>query len=437
MEILTPTHLWLIYESDPLDSRVSLPPLPTPAKASLAGLMTLTLGMGMGQAWANPAYVDTPVGYALNIRQGPSTSTSIVRTLRRGTRIDITGAYRNGWAQLSDGTWVAGNLIRTSGRVPRPSQPSTRPSTRAEAVVNTTSGPLNVRSGPGLGFAVVETLARGSRVIVTGRRENGWAQLNNDTWVSAEYLTIGSPQPRDSSSEPTVVRWQNRLKELGYLPANTVSTGIYDTATESAVRRFQQNNGLLVDGIVGPNTWQALNRNTAVPASGVTGVQPRPQPVANPQQQQAVVELQDMLKQLNYLPANFMANGRYDFTTQNAVRQFQQSNRLQANAVVDQITWQALYRAIAPPTLTPTPTPVASPPPTTQTTPLTVGERQQMQVVLPPGEEAFVFEGPGPEYERLRAFSNGAVVTTTGRISGNWTELADGGWVFSSWLQQM
>jgi hypothetical protein len=44
-------------------------------------------------------------------------------------------------------------------------------------------------------------------------------------------------------------------------------TGVYDTATQNAVLRFQRRNGLLVDGIVGPQTAGALGIATS---SGTT-----------------------------------------------------------------------------------------------------------------------------------------------------------------------
>ncbi len=45
-------------------------------------------------------------------------------------------------------------------------------------------------------------------------------------------------------------------KELGFAP--TQIDGKFGAMTDAAVRRFQQNNGLLVDGIVGGQTWSTL-----------------------------------------------------------------------------------------------------------------------------------------------------------------------------------
>jgi len=48
------------------------------------------------------------------------------------------------------------------------------------------------------------------------------------------------------------------LKKQGMLSQNEPSDGRFDSKIESAVKRFQQSKGLLVDGIVGENTWSAL-----------------------------------------------------------------------------------------------------------------------------------------------------------------------------------
>lgn len=49
---------------------------------------------------------------------------------------------------------------------------------------------------------------------------------------------------------------QERLKELGYYEGDI--TSIYDKETAEAVKNFQTELGLLADGVVGPDTWNAI-----------------------------------------------------------------------------------------------------------------------------------------------------------------------------------
>lgn len=49
---------------------------------------------------------------------------------------------------------------------------------------------------------------------------------------------------------------QYKLKMLGYNIGN--ADNIFGTKTEESVRKFQENNGLTVDGICGKNTWSKL-----------------------------------------------------------------------------------------------------------------------------------------------------------------------------------
>ena len=73
-----------------------------------------------------------------------------------------------------------------------------------------------------------------------------------------EVLTAGM-------SGEQVRQVQERLSALGYLSASFVS-GIYDTATQQAVREFQTANGLTADGAAGSATQSTLYASSAVTA---------------------------------------------------------------------------------------------------------------------------------------------------------------------------
>jgi len=57
-------------------------------------------------------------------------------------------------------------------------------------------------------------------------------------------------------SNAEVLRVQQRLQEIGFFTGTP--RGNFGEKTEAAVRAFQQTNGLVVDGIVGPKTREAL-----------------------------------------------------------------------------------------------------------------------------------------------------------------------------------
>jgi peptidoglycan hydrolase-like protein with peptidoglycan-binding domain len=63
-----------------------------------------------------------------------------------------------------------------------------------------------------------------------------------------------------------VLNIQKRLKELGYI---SKTTGYFGSETDTAVRSFQYNNGLSVDGKVGANTMSKLNSSSAKKSTGV------------------------------------------------------------------------------------------------------------------------------------------------------------------------
>ncbi len=78
---------------------------------------------------------------------------------------------------------------------------------------------------------------------------------------------------------------QTRLAELGFY-TKRVSGGYYEV-TRSAVRAFQEHNGLAVDGIAGQDTQEMLFSADAVPASAT----PRPSPTPEPARYALMVDV--------------------------------------------------------------------------------------------------------------------------------------------------
>ncbi len=63
---------------------------------------------------------------------------------------------------------------------------------------------------------------------------------------------------KTGSAGPNVKLIQSLFYRTGYTPGPI--DGIFGNMTGQAVRAFQRDNGLLVDGIVGPSTWNLFNR---------------------------------------------------------------------------------------------------------------------------------------------------------------------------------
>ncbi len=100
---------------------------------------------------------------------------------------------------------------------------------------------------------------------------------------------------------------------------------IFGPRTQEAVRKFQRDRGLGVDGIVGNQTWPAL---IVLVASGSRG-----DPVRAVQ------------RQLNARTSSLAVDGRFGPQTALAVRQFQQANGLLVDGIVGPNTWFALVTA--------------------------------------------------------------------------------------------
>ena len=131
--------------------------------------------------------------------------------------------------------------------------------------------------------------------------------------------------------------------------------GIYDRATEEAVRRFQKGELLPVTGRVDQATWERLfarytKEKALRRAPARIAYFPRVPPdyrVVIGEEQFLVRVIQHALQEIAIdfqYPAPVPQSGRYDQDTANAVRVLQRASGLAEDGEVDRATWEELTR---------------------------------------------------------------------------------------------
>ncbi|MGW1746115.1 peptidoglycan-binding protein [Streptomyces sp. NPDC002092] len=81
-------------------------------------------------------------------------------------------------------------------------------------------------------------------------------------WLTDCTYYSGTEQTQLGDRGQRVVQVQCMLTKRGYSVGGSGVDGDFGKATDAAVRSFQSDKGLEVDGQVGPNTWAALRSST-------------------------------------------------------------------------------------------------------------------------------------------------------------------------------
>jgi peptidoglycan hydrolase-like protein with peptidoglycan-binding domain len=135
---------------------------------------------------------------------------------------------------------------------------------------------------------------------------------------------MAEPVLRKGSNDPAVRDLQEALRALGHYPG--AIDGMFGETTESAVKAFQQQREITVDGIVGKITW--LNIDEADQSEPVLRVGSTGLPVRRAQKRMSLVGF-DVGG----------VDGRYGPKSESAVKDLQQRFQITVDGVVGPQTW--------------------------------------------------------------------------------------------------
>ncbi|GGE34235.1 hypothetical protein GCM10011391_11180 [Pullulanibacillus camelliae] len=156
--------------------------------------------------------------------------------------------------------------------------------------------------------------------------------LSLPTFANAQF---GHETLHKGSQDEHVKNLQKVLSQEGYYKLSR-PTGHFGTATEKAVKQFQEDNHLKVDGLVGPETKEKLKHylkfDGKLISLGEKGGR--------------VKGVQEDLKDLGYYSGN--VDGIFGNKTQGAVENFQANNDLKQDGIIGEHTFKALYNSPKP-----------------------------------------------------------------------------------------
>jgi hypothetical protein len=133
------------------------------------------------------------------------------------------------------------------------------------AYVKTNGSCLRIRTGPSTNYSYVDCISNGTTLPAIERYENGFARLSNGRYVYARWIgdkPNNTPTTRPGGVGGSVILTPGSrgqlVRDVQTALGNLRVDGIYGQETVSQVRNFQASKGLLVDGVVGPQTRVAL-----------------------------------------------------------------------------------------------------------------------------------------------------------------------------------
>ena len=169
------------------------------AQTLTAGALALVLTAGIAFASVGSATVTAD---SLRLRKEPSTSSTILATIRKGSSVELLSKEENGWYKViyqgKEG-YMSAQWLDVVLNPDADEAAESVNSVSAAPIPLVTADTLNVRSGPGTDYDRVGTLKKGAQVTILEELD-GWYQISSGDltgYVSAQYISLDGAVPQE------------------------------------------------------------------------------------------------------------------------------------------------------------------------------------------------------------------------------------------------
>lgn len=327
---------------------------------------------------------------SVNLRASRSTSSARLTTIPKGANVTVLGVSGS-WAQVtyqSQTGYCMTDYLRMKTIVEPTATPTVAPTIApimSESTYQLLQSGSTGQQVQALQEALIElgylsgtadgTYGTGTtQAVIALQKMNGYP-MNGIADANLQAL-IFHGQPKDASGNKTSIKTlpaisgitirlndrgilvttvQTRLMQLGYYTGEI--SGVYDSATQSAVKAFQKASGLNADGLCGEKTQEKLmSASTTLPTleSTVTAT-PSPTSLPTLTQPSTTVKkgssgqdaklVQQRLIDLGYLSGS--ADGIFGTASVSALKEFQARNGLDSDGVAGKDTCAVLFSYLA------------------------------------------------------------------------------------------
>jgi len=221
-------------------------------KKALAGVTVAFALTAFGVTALANGQVGTVTADTLNVRDGASTSSSVITKIYRDGQVSVIESS-DGWYKVSFGDtvgWVSAEYLSVAGGTPS----------------GTIAGnDVNVRTGPSTGNDIIMAVVSGEKVNILGS-DSGWYRLEFSSgvigWVKEDYVSTGNGTvaSRGSSLGSQIVSFAKKYMGTPYVYGGSSSGGV---DCSGFVKLVYNNFGIYVDRVAAGQATQGTYVSTA------------------------------------------------------------------------------------------------------------------------------------------------------------------------------